>query len=411
MNLIQSSRTDISQFVPTTTPKHTGVVKILKFFAGFVLLFLSTTFSLGTAIAAEACSLSSDIERDCQSIIDHRPFNNIQTIGSHNSYKLAIPSPELELIRKYREASAITLDYSHLSLTEQLDIGMRQIELDIVYDPAGGRYSEPMLAKQTEGLEGAVDYDNSQMHAPGFKVLHAQDLDVRSSCATWILCLTEIRKWSTDNPAHVPILIMFNAKTGKSAYPDSLTALPFDEDAFDALDAEILSVFSEDELLSPDDVRGNFSTLRQAVLEKGWPSLESSRGLVFFALDESEEKVNIYSRGKSSLQGLPVFVNSVSELADHAAYFTINDPVLEMPRIQEAVNKGFIVRTRADANTYEARQNDTQRRDAAFASGAQYISTDYYVPRLDFSEYSVSFKSGAVARCNPIRLSATCTSP
>lgn len=361
--------------------------------------------------AQDHCQANSDIEKHCLSIAATMAMNDIQTIGSHNSYKLGIPEPELALIRAYREQSAITLDYSHISLTEQLELGLRQIELDIVYDPKGGRYADPLLPRQTRGMSNAIDYDNSKMHAPGFKVLHAQDIDVRSSCSTWLDCLTEIKRWSDQNPSHVPILIMFNAKTGGSAYPQSMTALPFDEKAFDALDQEIESVFTAQQLLSPDDVRGDYPTLREAVIDKGWPDLKSTRGKVFFALDEGSEKVGIYSRGKPSLQGLPVFVNSVSEEADHAAYFTINNPIRDQQRIQNAVRRGFIVRTRADANTLEARQNDTSRREAAFSSGAQYISTDYYLPRSDFSDYSVKFLSGASVRCNPILLSATCAAP
>lgn len=359
--------------------------------------------------AQDSCSANSDIERQCQWVANTLAMNEIQAIGSHNSYKLAIPEPELELIRAYREQSAITLDYSHIPLTEQLELGLRQIELDIVYDPDGGRYADPLLPKQTIEMTNAVPYDNSHMQAPGFKVLHAQDLDVRSSCSTWIACLTEIKRWSDQNPQHVPVLIMFNAKTGGSAYPDSITALPFDEMAFAALDAEIRSVFQPEQLLSPDDVRGSYQTLREAVLERGWPSLEQARGKVFFALDEGPAKVEIYSRGMSSLQGLPVFVNSISEEADHAAYFTMNNPIKDQQRIHNAVRQGFIVRTRADANTLEARRNDTTRREAAFSSGAQYISTDYYLPRPDFSDYSVTLPNGISARCNPSLLSAVCT--
>ncbi|MFK7862799.1 MAG: phosphatidylinositol-specific phospholipase C1-like protein [Pseudohongiellaceae bacterium] len=375
------------------------------------LLVLFSAVPLTATFAQETCPNDRDIERFCRAQIDSFPMNFIQTVGSHNSYKQAIPEAELALIRQYRETSAITLDYSHSTLTDQLNRGMRQIELDILYDPAGGRYADPLLAKQTRGLKGSEKYNSSQMQAPGFKVLHAQDLDVRSSCATWISCLTEIKSWSQKNPSHIPILILFNAKTGGSAYPESLTALPFDSAAFEALDAEIQSVFMAEQLLTPDDVRGDHPTLRDAVLAKGWPSLASSRGKVFFALDEGPEKVKIYSRGNPSLEGLPVFVNSVSEHAEHAAYFTINDPIRDQLRISEMVTRGFIVRTRADANTYEARNNETKRRQAAFDSGAQYISTDYYLPRPDFSDYSVSLKNGIIARCNPILLIEACSRP
>lgn len=373
-----------------------------------IAIVLSGGLGLQSQAATADCRDNGNVEAECLVAANQLSMNNIQSVGSHNSYKLAIPEPELALIRQYNERSAMTLDYSHLSLTEQLNRGLRQIELDIIYDPDGGRFANPLLPAQTAALPDAQPYNNEHMHEPGFKVLHAQDIDVRSNCDTWIICLTEIKTWSDANPQHVPILIMFNAKTGGSAYPGVEEALPFDAQAFADLDAEILSVFPPHKLITPDLVRGDANTLREAVLTKGWPKLDQVRGRVFFALDEGPEKVEIYSRGNLSLQGLPIFVNSVDAQADHAAYFTMNNPQQDQARIQAAVKAGFIVRTRADANTLEARENTTGRREAAFASGAQYISTDYYVPRLDFSDYSVALPGGAPARCNPLLIGLDC---
>lgn len=335
-------------------------------------------------------------------------MNDIQAVGSHNSYKLAIPPAELARIAAYNESSAKSLDYSHLSLSTQLDLGMRQIEIDIFYDPEGGRYADPLLPRQTAQTYGAIPYDAREMRAPGFKVLHSQDIDVRSNCATWIACLSEIRQWSLANPDHVPLLIMFNAKDGGSAYPGVEPALDFDTAAYEDLDRETLSVFDADHIIKPDDVRGSYGTLREAVLAGNWPGLNEARGKVFFALDERPSKVEVYLRGNASLEGLPMFVNSVNTQADHAAYFTMNNPVRDQAAIQEAVEAGFIVRTRADANTEEARTNSTGRRDAAFSSGAQYVSTDYYVPRLSFSAYQVELPMARIARCNPVRLARGC---
>ena len=58
----------------------------------------------------------------------------------------------------------------------------------------------------------------------------------------------------------------------------------------------------------------------------------------------------------------------------------MNDPVEEQALIQERVKQGFLIRTRADADTREARAGNTARREAALASGAQYVSTDYSGP-------------------------------
>ena len=64
---------------------------------------------------------------------------------------------------------------------------------------------------------------------------------------------------------------------------------------------------------------------------------------------------------------------------------------------------GFLVRTRADADTAEARKNDPKRRDKAFASGAQMVSTDFPVAVPAVSTYSVQLPGGAAYRINPVR--------
>jgi hypothetical protein len=66
------------------------------------------------------------------------------------------------------------------------------------------------------------------------------------------------------------------------------------------------------------------------------------------------------------------------------------------------VSEGFLVRTRADADTVQARKNDVRQREQALSSGAQFVSTDYAVPDRRFSDYSVRFPRGQVARSNPV---------
>ena len=61
-----------------------------------------------------------------------------------------------------------------------------------------------------------------------------------------------------------------------------------------------------------------------------------------------------------------------------------------------------IRRTRADADTWEARRNDRGPQTAAFASGAQYVSTDYMHPDKRFSDYETHLPGGGLARLNPV---------
>ena len=101
-----------------------------------------------------------------------------------------------------------------------------------------------------------------------------------------------------------------------------------------------------------------------------------------------------------------LFVNAPPE-SDEAAFLIMNEPIAEGARIRELVAQGFLVRTRADADTREARSGETARREAAFASGAQVVSTDYYEPNPAFGTgYQVGLPGDGVARCNPARIAA-----
>lgn len=333
---------------------------------------------------------------------------DIQTIGTHNSYKNHMPAPELALLAAQSPRQAEALDYGHDTLTAQLDAGMRQLEIDILHDPDGGRFTDPMAPRLTQGQPGARAFDPAPLQAPGFKTLHIQDFDVWSRCAVFVTCLEEVRSWSLAHPDHAPILIMMNAKQSPTGVPGSVDPLPFDAEAFRALEAEILSVFAAEHVLMPDTVRGSAQTLRAGVLSQGWPSLDEMRGRVIFLLDENEAPLQPYLAGNPSLEGRVMFVKSVAETAPHAAVFVLNNPERQFDEIQARVEAGYLVRTRADAGTREARTGDTARLEAALASGAHYISTDYYEPREEWSDYAASLPDGGVVRCNPVRQPAAC---
>lgn len=333
-------------------------------------------------------------------------LNDLTAVGTHNSYKLALPADEMAALVALGGQPALGLDYGHQTLDKQLDMGARQLELDVVRDPEGGRFARPLTAFG-QGVVASPAFAKA-MSAAGYKVMHMPDVDFRASCLTFIECLTEVRTWSRAHPDHAPILILINAKQGKASLPGGMSALPFDAVAFDALDAEIRAVFSEPALITPDQVQGVAPTLREGVLSGGWPLLEAARGRVFFALDESPETVAIYRGARKSLEGRAMFVNS-DEGSPVAAYLTLNDPIGQHDRITAAVKAGFIVRTRADADTWQARRNDIAMRTAALTSGAQYVSTDYMQPDPRFpGGYTVRLTGGAVAVCNLVRAAGRC---
>lgn len=221
-------------------------------------------------------------------------LNQVQVVGSHNSYHLRPDPAVLEGIAAFAgEQAARELDYEHLPLTEQLDEhGIRQLEIDVYADPDGGRFAQRPLAALV-GLpteSGEPDLDR-----PGFKVLHQVDVDFGSTCLTFVACLSEVEAWSSQNPDHVPVMVMVETKqqslseaTGGSVDAlgvDLTEVLIFDRSTFDALEAEILAVFDRDRIITPDDVRGEAATLEEAVLAgDAWPTLDDAAGKVLFSL-------------------------------------------------------------------------------------------------------------------------------
>ena len=130
------------------------------------------------------------------------------------------------------------------------------------------------------------------------------------------------------------------------------------------------------------------------------------RGKVLLTLDNGGLR-DLYRSGRPSLEGRVLFTPSVPG-ADDAAFAKLNDPIGDADEIQAALAAHMVVRTRADVETVQARTNDTTMRDAALASGAQWVSTDYEEPNLAFSPYTVQIPDGAPARCNPVTARRNC---
>ena len=132
-------------------------------------------------------------------------------------------------------------------------------------------------------------------------------------------------------------------------------------------------MFSPRELITPDDVRGSYETLNQAVLAGNWPTLKSARGKVVFLMDQRPVGP-VYLEGHPSLRVRVLFTNAVPGEPD-AAFTECNEGPAD--EIEKLVRQGYLVHARTDEGTNEARANDTRRRDAMMASGAQMVSTDY----------------------------------
>lgn len=365
-----------------------------------------TAISLALAVASGTSAAYAQTTAAQDKLVH---LNQIQVIGSHNSYNLGFAPSEEKYALSKNAKSYEGLEYHHAALNAQLDGGVRQLEIDIAQDPKGGRFAHPKIVELTKeaGLPPDPDFDpNHEMDKPGLKVIHMADLNQRSSCLLFTTCLRQIRAWSKAHPDHIPLFLLIENKHGSTtSIPNGVEAEPFTAETFDAVDQEIRSVFSDSEMILPDQVRGKYPTLDAAVRAGNWPTLAESRGKVIFLMDQKNAGP-IYTLNHPVLQGRVLFTNSDPGKPD-AAFVEENEGTPQV--IDQLVRDGYIVRARADENTVAARTNDTTRRDELLHSGAQMISTDYPLSEPSkWTGYSVGFMNGLPARCNIVNAPRGC---
>jgi Phosphoinositide phospholipase C, Ca2+-dependent len=341
-------------------------------------------------------------------------INEIQLVGTHNSYHSGISPNEMANLRKLNPRSADALDYRHPALETQLNDGVRQLEIDVYGDSKGGLFAHPrgpVLAAKA-GLPSDPPFDSSGiMMKPGFKVLHVQDIDYRSNCEPFTNCLAIVRDWSKAHPGHLPIFILVENKDSKPSMDGMAIPEPLTPETFDALDAEIRSVFGRSEMITPDDVRGAHKTLNEAVLADGWPTLDKARGKVVFLLDQRRVGP-LYTIGHPSLEGRVLFTNALPGTPD-AAFTECNNSASDPKLVPGLIRQGYLVRTMTDPGSAGVKSNQTVRRDASINSGAQILSTDYPAGEPAESGFFVTVRPAGQthpnARCNPVLKPANCT--
>ena len=303
-------------------------------------------------------------------------LDQVQLLGTHNSYHVR-PEPPLD--------TDPALLYDHLPLEVQLDeLGLRSFELDV-----------------HNGAE--------------LPVFHTLIIDTRSTCATLSECLGILGRWSRQHRGHVPLVVLVEPKD-LPTFPDPGVQGVIDQTAaeqglanwdaagLDRLDAAVRRAFGRS-LVTPDEVRGRFATLRTAILERGWPTLAKVRGGVIVVLSTAGPLREQFLADAPSLEGKAMFVTARLEMP--AAAFVSRDAP-HPAEIQRLVRQGFLVRSRTDADLVEAKAGDTTRVTKALDSGAQVLHTDFPVPDPIVGPYVVELPGPVTARCNPVSAPKRC---
>jgi hypothetical protein len=386
------------------------------FFAAFVLIpaavgAASYTGLFSSPRAAMAQTAAMRVAHECDErckpdwMDAHLRMDQLQLVGTAESYKLRPTRSVMSMIRMGGKDGAQALDFGQPALATQLDHDVRALRFDVAYDPKGGAYKNPAIAGMA--MELLPDDYIKAMAKPGFKTIHVLDVDYQSSCLALSDCLKEVADWSQAHPRHLPIVITLATNDAKTSMPGAGTPIACDEAALNALEDEVRAALPADQLITPNQLQGKYPSLREAALAHAWPRLDAARGKVIVVLDDSAAKVKAYQGARKSLEGRAMFV-ATDEHSPLAAFLSISDPVKDGARIRQAVQAGFMVVTRADDQTREARDNKPARRAAAFASGAQIIQTDFAAADPAIGPYRVSLADDAEALCGASLLPEHC---
>ena len=292
--------------------------------------------------------------------------------------------------------SSLTLDEVQARCTHN----SYHIEPDLPFD-ASHRYTHASLDVQLEeqGVRG-FELDLHLGDDDLLRVYHIPVIDSVTTCELFADCLQLIRDWSDDHQGHHPIFVWMELK-------DDIDVNKITD--YDALDEVIRSVFPPDRLLEPDDVRGEFSSLREALTEEGWPRIDLVRGQTMFLLLESGEHAENYSQNYQTLEGRPIFVQTGHENFDVpiASVAKINNAG-STDIIADAVKRRLLVASNIGSADGTDEEN-AAKRSTALDSGANMLCDDFPAP-VDGRSYWLDMPDGAPSRCNPLRARDECTS-
>ncbi len=307
-----------------------------------------------------------DIEK---AISDKVKFNEVKFLGTHNSYQITSSD---EYKKLYNAVSDLTLgivdrtktDFCMDTLTQQLECGIRSIEIDI----------------ETVVTENEVS----------FIVSHDPVLDNSSSCFDFEKALEEIKMWSEHNPNHLPISVIIEPKKNVTPIRNMKNFTLQYANAFDELLREKLG----DTLLTPKDMMGEYESFGEMRENDGWLTLEATLGKVLVLLHDTTVTGDYISQDESiKSQAMFPMLRYDDRYESYASFIIDNDPETALEHEAETVDKcNLIVRTRADSYP----SHSDERYENTNKCRSQIISTDY-PPRASETDEHVYDFSGYTA--------------
>lgn len=296
-------------------------------------------------------------------------FNEVAYIATHNSYQL----PGVDSYQKlFRDLETVTFGlingdtplFCSDTLTEQFNLGIRSIELDIQTVKNGNDIS--------------------------FVCSHSPLLDMNSTCYDFRLALEEVRMWSDANPRHLPITIIVEPK---EFFLLENGMRFFNLTYANELDKLVKEVFGE-KLITPAEMMGKYDSLKEMREADDWMKLEDCAGRVAVYFHDTDGVTGNYIKQDETVKTRSMFpmLRYKDRDKSYSSVLIVNKTDdIEKYADELVYEKNLIVRTMVDSyGSY-----DEAKRITALESGAQVLSTDY--PKktdMTDAEYYVSFENG-----------------
>lgn len=291
-------------------------------------------------------------------------FNELRYTATHNSYQ----TESVDVLKQiYGKLSDLTFglvpentaDFVSPTLTDQLNNGIYSFEIDIeVFDRDG-------------------DVSFTCMHNPRFQMT--------TSCYDFALAMKEIAMWSDNNPGHLPITVIIEPKEFFLPLEDMKV---LNLDYAKELDKTLKEALGG-RLFTPADMLREYESFGEMRRADDWCKVSDMLGKVLILFHECNTTEG-YIELDPTLRTQAMFpmLRAKDIDRDCASFLLINKPEGEYDDIKEALDSNFVVRTRVDEFT----KVTEKRREKAFESGAQIISTDYPVRQgMTADDYVVCF--------------------
>jgi len=311
------------------------------------LEYLKTEYYKNYTPKNEADLADFDLEK---AIEDGVKLNEIAILGTHNSYqRLATAETRFAMniidTITFKKLGLNTFDFEMDTLTEQLEMGVRNVEIDIE----------------------TLDKDNKIE----FKVTHNSFVDNASSAYDFTKALQEIKMWSDNNPRHIPVIIIVEPKS----FVIEINGMKkFSLEYAKELD-KIVGDTLGDSLLTPEDMLRDYQSFKEMRENDDWISLKEAQGKILVLLHDCDVTESYIALDETiKTQKMFPMLRYDDRNESYTSFILENDAFRANERKAENIDESnLIVRTRADVYP----EYSDERYEVIETCGSQIITTDF----------------------------------